>query len=264
MAPILRFPRSLIAGRFLVDHDRNVADFQPFGRRYEQSRIQCGERSAAERRHIVPVDRPTGMDLLDESLEFRLFALTPTILLERRLIDEAVPRVGHGRAVGEIGPERSPDRAGLAPSAAGRRYVGSAPAGPFELLSFEPRLGGYLRGGYGHALLPDVLEILGEMAHGAFRAVMPLQPPNIGLEHLRVKDAGYSGDLLAVLIETRCSRRQRGRPGALLVEPAGAGAAAVPPSLEGIIKRGFGVIRHVLNEKRSSLVVDRELQLGQL
>ena len=111
-------------------HDRDVTHLEAWGRGYQQGYIESRQGSTTGRRHVVSVDRPVRMDLLDKGLERRLLFGAPVILLQGRLIDESVPRVGDHRPVGEFDCKRSAFRAGLAPGADGRRRVGPHLARP--------------------------------------------------------------------------------------------------------------------------------------
>ena len=53
-------------------HDRDVTYLEAWGRGHEQGRIEGRQGSTAGRRHVVPIERPVRMDLLDKGLERRL------------------------------------------------------------------------------------------------------------------------------------------------------------------------------------------------
>ena len=101
----------------LLRDNGNVAGLKSRRGHDQQGGIQDGQFAVAERGHVVAVDRPGRVDLLDEGLQFRLLLRTPGVLLEGRLIDEAVPVVRHAGAIGEFDREGAECRPGPFPGA---------------------------------------------------------------------------------------------------------------------------------------------------
>ena len=119
---------------FLAGNDGHISHLQTFGRADQQGWIQSSQFSMFQRRHIIPVNRPRGMDFFDQGLQFSLLFLAPAILLKGGLIDEPVPGVGNHGAIGKLDSEWAEFWAWPGPRTGCWGTVGFSGPGEFEFL----------------------------------------------------------------------------------------------------------------------------------
>jgi len=118
--------------RLLVGDDGDVADFHPLRGRDEEGGVEGHQLAAGGWGHVVAGGGPGGVELFGQGLELGFFVFGPVVLLEGRLVYEAVPGVGDEGAVGEFGGEGAGFGAGRGRRGRGgsrRRWLGRCRAG---------------------------------------------------------------------------------------------------------------------------------------